>query len=353
MNRRTFLNIAGAGTAASLAGHGWSSGIGDLAKRPIVADKIPIQEHLGWKDLTDENLSCFKAIGVNYIDVIVWTEMKDGQDRTEYWEQARKRIESHGMKLYSVGVTVWDEITLGRPDRDKNIEAFCTILRNIAQVGVPTLGYNFKPAGNFRTKSTRGRGGVSYSTFDYEEFMRDPPHYPEKVISEEQMWENLRYFLERVIPVAEKAGIQMALHPDDPPIAEPMGGAARIVTSLANYRRVFDLVPSPFNAMLFCQGSVAEMGENIEKAIREMARRKKIIYVHFRNIRGTPRSFQEVFLDEGDVDMFRAMQVYKDAGFEGPFMMDHTPGFPQSVAGMAGRAFAVAYIRAMIQAVYR
>jgi mannonate dehydratase len=167
------------------------------------------------------------------------------------------------------------------------------------------------------------------------------------------MWENIEYFLKHIVPVAEEAGVRLALHPDDPPIPEPMAGAARIVSTLEQYKRIFDLAPSPSNAMLFCQGCVAEMGVDVMQAIREIGSLGKIVYVHFRNIRGTPHNFQEVFVDEGDVDMYQAMQTYKEAGFEGPFMMDHTPGIPGDRAGRDGHAFATGYIRAMIQAVYR
>ena len=95
------------------------------------------------------------------------------------------------------------------------------------------------------------------------------------------------------------------------------------------------------------------MGVNVYEAIREMATKNKIVFVHFRNVRGCLPSFQEVFLDEGDIDMHRAMAIYRDAGFNGPFMMDHTPGFPQTDAGRAGQAYAVGYIRGVIQSVYR
>ena len=145
----------------------------------------------------------------------------------------------------------------------------------------------------------------------------------------------------------------MALHPDDPPIPEPMGGAARIVSTLEHYERIFGIVPSPANAMLFCQGCVTEMGVDVYQAIQRMATQNKIVYVHFRNVKGSGKYFEEVFGDEGDVDMLRAMQAYKDAGFQGPFMMDHTPQIPGDFAGArAGHALATGYIRAMIQAVY-
>jgi mannonate dehydratase len=315
---------------------------------------MTIQDHLGWDQITDENLSFFKAIGIDYLTVNPPPDMRDGQDQTEFWVRMRKVVESHGLRLYNVGMNTWDSLTLGLPDRDQKVEAWCTMLRNLGKAGIPTLGYNFKPAGNFRTTSVPvGRGGAIYSTFDYDEFMQNPPDFPDKHIGEEQLRENLRYFLERVIPVAEEAGVRMALHPDDPPIPEPFGGAARIVSTLDDYQRVFNLLPSDCNGMLFCQGCVTEMGVNVYEAIRRIGSQNKIVYVHFRNVRGTPQKFQEVFLDEGDVDMFRAMQTYREVGFEGPFMMDHTPHLPQDKASMAGRAYAVGYIRAMIQAVYR
>ncbi len=312
-----------------------------------------IQEQLSWDEVNDETLSFFKAIGVDYLTIYPSPDMKDGQDRTDYWQEMRQLAASHGLKLNNVASNCWDEITLGLPDRDEKIEAWCMILRNLGEVGIPTMGYNFKPVGNFRTTPTTGRGGALYSTFDYQAFSQNPPYYPDKEISEARLWENLEYFLQRVIPVAEEAGVRMALHPDDPPIPEPLGGAARIVSTLEQYHRIFELAPSEANGMLFCQGCVAEMGVDVGQAIRDIGSRNKIVYVHFRNIRGTPRHFQEVFLDEGDVDMVQAMQTYKEVGFTGPFMMDHTPQFPQTKAGWAGRAFAVGYMRALIQAVYR
>ena len=226
----------------------------------------------------------------------------------------------------------------------------------MAAAGVPTLGYNFKPIGNFRTTSAVGRGGSRYSTFDYEEWQRTEPEwgprFRDKQIDEEGMWENISWFLERILPVAEECGVRMALHPDDPPIPEPMGGAARIVSTLEQYERIFAMAPSDSNAMLFCQGCVTEMGVDVLASIRRIGALGKIAYVHFRNVRGSRRYFEEVFVDEGDVDMFRAMQTYREAGFEGPFMMDHTPVIPGDREGREGHALATGFMRAMIQAVY-
>jgi mannonate dehydratase len=147
--------------------------------------------------------------------------------------------------------------------------------------------------------------------------------------------------------------VLLTMHPDDPPRADPLGGAARVLSSLDDFERMFALAPSPANAMLFCQGCVAEMGEDIPAAIRRIAALGKMGAVHFRNIRGTPDHFQEVFLDEGDMDMYLAMQTYREVDFEGPFMLDHIPGLPQQKTHWAARGFAIGYIRATIQAAYR
>jgi mannonate dehydratase len=101
------------------------------------------------------------------------------------------------------------------------------MLRSISAAGIPDLGYNFKPMGNFRTTSTKGRGGATYSTFDYDEFSRNRPTPHGPPASEGEMWEHITYFIERVIPVAEEVGVRMALHPDDPPIPDPLAGVAQ------------------------------------------------------------------------------------------------------------------------------
>ena len=325
-----------------------------------------IQDQLPDSQLTDDNLSFFKAIGVVYLTINAppfaatvsgkasEPLLKGRSEMTRYLQEKQAQAEAHGLRLYNIAFAGPDEITLASPERDDKIQQWTDALRAMGEVGVPTLGYNFKPIGNFRTATSFGRGGAGYSTFVYKEWEKDVPSHPDKQIDEEGMWRNIEYFLERIVPVAEEEGVQLALHPDDPPIPEAMAGAARIVSTLDQYRRIFDLAPSDANAMLFCQGCVTEMGEDVLKAIRDMGTLGKIVYVHFRNVRGrSPRNFQEVFIDEGDVDMFEAMKAYRDAGFEGPFMMDHTPRIPGDRNQREGHALATGYIRAMIQAVYR
>ncbi len=321
-----------------------------------------IQELLTWEQFDDEHLSFLKAIGVDCVCLDIRRvyrvdpalDPRDGRDRTDFFEAARGKVESHGMRLHTIFMEGWREIALGAPDRDEKIEAWCTMLWGVGAAGIPVLGYNFKPMGNFRTPSTKGRGGASYSTFDYEVFAQNRPKPHEPPASEAEMWGHMEYFLKRVIPVAKEAGVRMALHPDDPPIPEALGGVAQIASTLEQFRRIFGAVPSDSNGMMFCQGCMTELlGTNVYDAIRELGSKNQIVYVHFRNVRGRLPRFEEVFIDEGDVDMFRAMQIYKEVGFNGPFMMDHTPRLPQQGAGWAGQAYAVGYIRGLIQAVYR
>ena len=322
-----------------------------------------IQDQLGHGSLNDDNLAFFKAIGVDYLTINPLPfaaddkgELSTYDEMAAFLKSARDLAERNGLKLMNVALEGPDDITLARPGRDAKLEQWKDALRAMAAAGVPTLGYNFKPIGNFRTTSAVGRGGSRYSTFDYEEWQRTEPEWGPrfrgKQIDEEGMWENLAWFLERILPVAEECGVRMALHPDDPPIPEAMGGAARIVSTLEQYERIFAMAPSDSNAMLFCQGCVTEMGVDVLASIRRIGALGKIAYVHFRNVRGSRRYFEEVFVDEGDVDMFAAMQTYREAGFEGPFMMDHTPSIPGDRGGREGHALAAGFMRAMIQAVY-
>ena len=316
---------------------------------------MKLMDALAWKDVTAENLDFCRAIGVDALLVMVPPEMADGRDPTEEFRRLKAFVNEHGLELFCLhsGGLPRDRIVYGLPGREDQLDGWCKVLRAIGAVGVPATATTFFAISHFRTRSTVGRGGATYSTWDYEEFQREPPHFPGKEIRAERLWENLKAFLQRVVPVAEEAGVRIARHPDDPPVPEPLGGADRIVVSVPNYLRIFDLAPSASNGMLFCQGCVAEMGEDVYRTIRTMGERNKIVFVHFRNIRGGPYKFQEVFIDEGDVDMVRAMQTYKEVGFNGPFMLDHTPGIPPPGNQWAGRAYANGYIRALIQAVYR
>ena len=334
-----------------------------------------IQDQLTIDQLDDGRLDFFRAIGVDCIhldlrggkprpgrrggtgsaNTSLAQELRAGRDCTDALAQAREKVEARGMKLNNIFMPAWEEITLAEAEMDENIGHWCDMLACVGRAGIPWVGWNFKPMGNFRTPSDTGRGGVSYSTFDYAVFDADRPESHEPPVDEAPMWERMERFLAAAVPAAEKAGVRLALHPDDPPIPEPLAGVAQICSTLEQFRRIFfDIAPSPANCMLFCQGCMTELlgPEKVYGAIAEMASQGKIGWVHFRNVRGQLPRFTEVFLDEGEVDMRRAMEVYRDNGFDGPYMMDHTPSFPHGYGALYGKAYAIGYIRALIQTVY-
>ncbi len=188
------------------------------------------------------------------------------------------------------------------------------------------------------------------TSFDYDQ-VKDAPLSAMGKVSEEEVWENYTYFLKQVIPVAEEAGVKMGLHPDDPPVPV-LSSTARIFGSVEALKRAVEIVPSDYNGLEFCQGTIAEMGADILETICYFGGRKKIFYVHFRNVKGVIPKFDESFIDDGDVDMLKAMRAYKEVDFDGPIMPDHTPKVVGDTPwGHRGRAFAVGYIKALIKAV--
>ena len=321
-----------------------------------------IQDQISWNDLDSDWLDFFKSLSVDTIHLETRQSVSvqdhdmnisDGKSRTEMLEVAREKVEAKGMKLNNVFFSCPREVPLGLEGADEQIGNWIRLIESLGQAGIPALGWNFKPMGNFRTESAVGRGGVRYSTFDYDAFMKDRPELYSPEVTEAQMWERMQGFLKAVLPVAEKAGVTMALHPDDPPVPEPLGGVAQICSTDDQFRRIFDFHPSDNHRMLFCQGCMTELlGQGVYDFIGEMASKSKIQWVHFRNVKGQLPYFEEVFLDEGDIDMKRSMEIYRDNGFNGPYMMDHTPRFASGDSQRYGKAFANGYIRRLIQEVY-
>lgn len=169
------------------------------------------------------------------------------------------------------------------------------------------------------------------------------------------MWERMAYFLQRVVPVAEKAGVFLAVHPDDPP-RSPVRGIGRILTSPENFQRVLDMYPSKHNGMTFCQGNFSAMGVDVPETIRHFGRQGAIKFVHFRDVRGNRDKFVETFHDNGQTDMVEAIRAYADVDFDGPSRVDHVP----TMAGEAndnpgyevmGRLYALGYMRGLMEVV--
>jgi mannonate dehydratase len=168
-------------------------------------------------------------------------------------------------------------------------------------------------------------------------------------ITSEELWKRFNVFLEALVPVAEQAGVKLALHPDDPPLPT-MRGQPRLVYQPRLYQRVIDLKPSPANALEFCLGSLAEMTEgDVYEAVEQYSRQNKLAYVHSRNVTGKVPSYRETFIDDGDIDMVRILRILKKNKFEGVLIPDHTPPMSCSAPWHAGMAFAMGYMRAALQ----
>lgn len=250
-----------------------------------------------------------------------------------------------------------NNIKLGLPDRDKEIEYVIDMVQNMGALGIPVWCYEWMPVLNWTRTSTTipSRGGALATGFD-NELMKNAPLTKYGVITDDTLWKNLKYFLDIIVPIAEEANVKLAMHPDDPPLS-PIRGMSRIMRSLENYQRLLDLVPSPVNGIALCQGNFTLMTDDLPAAIRHFGKQEKIFFVHFRDVRGTPEKFVEVFHDEGKTDMAACIRAYRDVGFEGVLRPDHVPtmeGDSNQAPGYSsiGRLFAIGYVKGLREAIY-
>ncbi len=290
-------------------------------------------------------------------DVLFNTPLLPGAERWELYDLVKLRlsVEQWGLKLSAlenVPTRFYDDIMLGGPKRDQQIENMISTVRNIARAGIPIFGYNWMPSHVWRTPPRVLRGGAVATAYDHG-IASALPNTHQRVYTEDEMWANFEYWIRAITPVAEEEGIRLGIHPCDPPV-ESLGGIPQLLRSFQAYKRLIEICPSDANAIEFCQGTFSEMddGVDIYEKIRYFGSRRKILYVHFRNVSGTVPVFHEEFVNTGYVDMYRAMQTYYEVGFDSFFIDDHVPHTHQDTAwGHRGRAFANGYIQGLIEAV--
>ena len=316
---------------------------------------IKFSEIFGSTD--DDRLKLASQIGIR--NVILGAALgKVPRDRyLETLEGIKAGFKAKGMTIAGVEShpVPAEKIKLGLPGRDEEIENYCAAIEALGKAGIRMICYNFMAGlGWYRTRVDRPeRGGALTTEFDNEVAGKEGLTQW-GVIGEDKIWSNIEYFLKAVIPVAEKAGVTMALHPDDPPIS-PLRGIGRIVISAKNYRRIMNIVPSPVNGVTFCQANFKLMGEDLESLAREWCTQKKIFFVHFRDVEGTRERFHETFHDNGPTNMVRMLQVYSQSGFDGPIRPDHAPtleGERNDHPGyaMEGKILAIGYMRGIMNA---
>lgn len=317
-----------------------------------------------FNELTHEKLVFAQQIGVSGVQLN--TPVLPGDQHWELndlqWLVAR--CAQYGLRLEALENTpmsFYDKAMLGLPGRDEQIAHYQTTIRNVGQAGIPILGYHWMPNGVWRTSLKPGRGGAMVTAFEKAEVDTQPLLHglrhldlPEDfTLTEDDAWKNYEYFMRAVVPVAEEAGVKLALHPDDPPI--PMlGGVGRLFYCFENFKRAMELVPSPNSGLDFCMGCWSEMGPDPLVAMRYFGSRGKLFYVHFRDVQGTVPNFQECFLGEGNVDVVAAMQTLKEVGFTGFLIDDHVPHIVDDTGwAHRGRAHQTGLIMGLLAAVNR
>ena len=268
----------------------------------------------------------------------------------------RLAVEQYGLHLEvieSMPVHFYTHIMLGGPRRDEQMENMISTIRAVGRAGIPIFGYQWLPSDVWRTQPADIRAGAMATAFDYD-FAKRMPLTHDREYMEEEMWEHLEYWIRTIVPVAEEEGVRLAVHPSDPPV-EKLGGIPMILRSFDAFKRLDEMAPSEANAIKFCQGTFAEMaGEDVYEIIRYFGERKKIAYVHFRNVSSQVPRFREEFPNTGYVDMYRAMKVYHEVGYDGAFVDDHVPDtHGDSPWGHRARAFACGYIQALVEAVQK
>lgn len=277
------------------------------------------------------------------------------RDRLElgYLVKLRLAVEEWGLRLgaiENVPLSFYDQVIMGGPRRDEQIENMIATVRNLARAGIPVFGYHWMPSTVWRTPPHVLRGAALGTAFDLDVAARMPLTHGREY-TEAEMWANLEEWIRIITPVAEEEGIRLGIHPCDPPVPA-LGGVPQILRSFDAFKRLVEIYPSDANGIEFCQGTFSQMNEDVYAMIRYFGERRKILYVHFRNVSGQVPAFHEEFVNTGYVDMYRAMSIYHEVGFDGFFIDDHVPHTTGDTAwGHRGRAFASGYIQGLIEAV--
>jgi mannonate dehydratase len=280
----------------------------------------------------------------------------------------RRAVEAEGLKLEAIenfDPAHWHDILLDGPKRAEHIENVKTIIRHMGEAGIPLMGYNFSIAGVAgRTTGPYARGGAPSVGMEGAYDLPMPKGmvwnmiYDENApegflpsITQDELWRRLEGFLNEVVPVAEAAGVKLAAHPDDPP-TPTVRAQPRLVYQPRHYQKLLDLNSSPSNSLEFCIGSLAEMTEgDIYETVDTYSRQQRLGYVHFRNITGKVPTYKETFIDDGDVDMLRVIQILHRNKFDGVLIPDHTPAMSCAAPWHAGMAYAMGYMKAALRAV--
>jgi len=361
--RQAMKSIGAAAVATRVAFTSSTSGPAQMKSEGVETPKICLEMgggNLAAGVLSDAGMRRVKQLGVDHVLMggppIPWQE--------EQIRSAMDRLKTGGLALGNLMIAGFPNTLYGRPGRDEEIDKVQQSIRAAGRAGLPVVEYNFYAhrlvEGYYEAS---GRGGAGLTSFDDDRVKDLPPLPAEGVHALDEMWNNITYFLKAVVPVAEESGVRLALHPNDPPAALSRG-SGQIMSTLAGWKRLIDIVPSRANGITFDCGVTREIGEDPVEVCRYFGERDRINHVHFRNVRveAPSEKYTEVFIDEGQVDMFGVMKELVRLKYprliypEHPRALDYDreqPGFKSYYpggGGYAGFAYNVGYARAMLQA---
>jgi len=313
---------------------------------------IKLAHRLNARHITDDDLLFLKQIGLQ------WARLEFGAESTpfEYLRSTQQRFARFGIRLFSGVHYAYRslEVQLGLAGRDQDIETYRTFLRDLGRLGIPVASYDFHPANTYTTNQVERRGYLTreFSVDDFRNKVEKQQF--EREYSDEEIWAHYTYFVKAVLPVAEEAGVKLALHPDDPPLAS-MNGVAKLFTHYDGYRRAEEIAGGSRHwGLTFCVGTWSEggkaMGKDVFQMIRDFGGRGKIFEVHFRNVSSPLPRFVETFPDDGYMDMYQVMKALREVRFSGAVEPDHVPQLAGDTGiRRAGTAYCIAYMRALLR----
>lgn len=316
-------------------------------------------------DVSDEYLQFLQQMGVRYC----YTWVNDEQACYEFLSALKQRINRYDLKLYNVGTMNLgksESILLGMEDRDEAIGRFWEFLHTLSALDIHTTTVTWEPNNTLSTTpdgrvvsdrlgghwaNTETRGGARARIVDMA-IMEQAQWTHGRAYTKEEIWDNFTYFAKQLLPEAEKTGVRIALHPNDPPVDSCLG-IATLIQCCEDYRRAFEIADSDFLGMEFCVGCWLEGGEkfgNLMENISQFVKQNKVFIVHFRNVNGTLPCFTETFVDDGYQDMYQVMKAFVKAEYNGTLTMDHTPQMVPLAGNVGETAYAVGYLKALLQA---
>ena len=299
-------------------------------------------------DPDDDELLFLRQLGLDHC----YTWLHDEQTTYEYIARLHDRCAQAGLTLYNAGnynIAKSPKIHLALPGRDAVIERFVQMMRDLARAGIHTTTFTWEPDRVWSSEPGESRQATARRV-DLAELKARPLTH-ERPYTLDELWENFAYFMQRVIPVAEETGVRLALHPNDPP-TDALGGVPCLINSRARYERAYEIADSPMLGMEFCTGCWLEGGDDfgdLLAGIEDFVRAGRVFIAHFRNVSAPHPHFTETFLDNGYFDMYHAMKAFVASGYDGTLILDHTPTFVGDYHLGAGTAYAIGYMRALIE----